>query len=104
MTAEELSRKVRGLELRARKMTGGIIRGSGRSIAQAVAALIVSDDAEAVSQSQSLVEPHSFAAGETMQQHHGRPVAGVVDGNSQIADLDCTHAVLRSCRPKITPI
>jgi hypothetical protein len=32
----------------ARQMTGGIIRGNGRSIGQAVTALIVSDDAEPV--------------------------------------------------------
>jgi uncharacterized protein (DUF58 family) len=31
VTAEELSRKVRGLELRARKMTGGLISGAYRS-------------------------------------------------------------------------
>ena len=31
MTAEELSRKVRGLELRARKMTGGLISGAYHS-------------------------------------------------------------------------
>ncbi len=77
----------------AGEMTGGISRSDGGGVGQAVAALIVSDDAEAVSQRQNLVKPHSLAAGEAVQQHHGRTVADVADGDSQVADLDFIHAV-----------
>jgi hypothetical protein len=45
-------------------------------------ALIVGDDAESAAQRPDLVEPHALAASETMQQHHGRAIAGVADGNA----------------------
>ena len=61
-----------------------------------MAALIVGDDAEALSQRADLVQPHAFAAGEAVQQHHGRAVAGIGDGDVQVADLDSVH---KQCPP-----
>ena len=58
-----------------------------------MAALIVSDDAEAILQRPYLVKPHALAAGEAVQQHHRRPVAGIADVDRQVADLDFAHAV-----------
>ena len=59
----------------AGQMRGGIFRRGGRRIAQAVAAKIVSDDAEMLSKRARLVKPHSLAAAEAVQQHHRRAVA-----------------------------
>jgi hypothetical protein len=63
-----------------------------------VAALIVSNDAEAVFQSQNLVKPHALAAAETVQQHHRRAGANIADGNGEAADLDFSSALHRSPR------
>jgi hypothetical protein len=77
----------------AGEMTRRIFGCNGRRVGQPVATLIASDDAEAFLQRQHLVKPHAPAAGETVQQYHGRTFAGIADGDSQAADLDFFHAV-----------
>jgi hypothetical protein len=61
------------------------------SVRQAMAALIVGDDAKALLQRADLVQPHALAAGKAVQQHHGRTITGDADRDVQIADVDPVH-------------
>ena len=63
----------------------------GRRVGQAVAALIVSDDAETLTQDANLVKPHALAAGEAMDEDHRLARADIVERNPEIAHLDFTH-------------
>src|SRR5579862_2427653 len=72
-------KRVQNADEIARKKRRGITAGNGGCVGQTVAALIVSNDAEAVLQGPDLMKPHALAAGEAVQKHNWRPGAGIAD-------------------------
>jgi hypothetical protein len=68
-----------------------IVLRIGRRVGQAVAALIVNDDAETLAQGADLVKPHALAAGEAVDEDHWLARADIVERNTEIANLHSTH-------------
>ena len=55
---------------------------AGQSVVgQAVTALIVSDDAEALTQGADLVKPHALAAGEPVDENHRLARADILEAD-----------------------
>ena len=71
-----------------------IVLPVGRHVGHAVAALIVSDDAETLAQGADLVKPHALAAGEAMDEDHRLARADIVERNPEIAHLYFRHCSL----------
>ena len=56
-----------------------IVLRIGRYVGQAMAALVVSDDAEALAQGALLMKPHALAAGEAVDEDNRLPRADIVE-------------------------
>jgi hypothetical protein len=56
-----------------------IVLRIGRYVGQAMAALVISDDTEALAQGARLVKPHPLAAGETVDEDHRLARADIVE-------------------------